>query len=483
MESYGSTTVRKLKTGNSTPLTAGIIIADVVGAGILSMAVAVAKIGWAPGIVGIVLLLALNVHISVVMWRVRMDFPEARTYTQLMEAGFARAPSFQRQLVAVCTPISQHTFIFAALGLYTLSIGRALAGLFPDTHLCLPSWTLLGSLLILPITVSARTMGKWHGLVWLNCATIVGTCLIPLLYMALHGVHASRLTDSSVYTVAPDLEAPGIMSALATFTFAFTSQLMLVEIMSEMGDITEFPRAYVLMAAPFQAVAFLATGIIGYLYLGDKASGMIGDNIPFGLASRGAAMCLLAHMLVTYLIKAIVIARAAQGTLLNENVVNEDTPEAWTSWAVIVTLLTVCTWISSQLVPFFADAVELIGAFAAPTSCYILPLAVYIRWLYDFCGDKLNPESRPAWRQWPGLVELTIIGLELALAVVIMVSGTYFVMTAILEKWDVYGPPFACHCEGIWRTCACSRDHAGMAAQCHAPQLMETAEQPFLGPM
>jgi len=378
--------------------------------------------------------------------------------------------------------VAQHTFIFACLGLYTLSIGRALAGLFPDIHLCLPTWTLIGSLLLWPITVSARTMGQWHVLVWMNVATIAGTALIPLLYMALHGVDASRLTDSAVYSVA-GFSAAGIMSALATFTFAFTSQLMLVEIMSEMSDITQFPRAYVWMAAPFQAVAFLAVGIIGYLYLGDKVSGMIGDNISFSFTSRTAALCLLVHMMVTYLIKAIVIARAAHGTLLHKDVVNEDSPAAWTSWAVIVTFLTCSTWTSSQLVPFFADAVELIGALAAPISCYVLPLVLYIRWLHDFCGSKLSADQQPAWKRWPGLLELAIIGLELALAVVIMFCGTSFVMQAIIKKWDVYGPPFGCHCEGIWRTCACSRDHAGMEAQCQAPQLVETAALPFLGPM
>jgi len=74
---------------NGVFLTAGIIVADVVGAGILAMPVAIANFGLYPGIAALLLLLAANVHISVVMWRVRMFCPTSRSAQELIPDLFA----------------------------------------------------------------------------------------------------------------------------------------------------------------------------------------------------------------------------------------------------------------------------------------------------------------------------------------------------------------------------------------------------------
>ena len=87
---------------NGVFLTAGIIVADVVGAGILAMPVALANFGLYPGIVALLLLLAANVHISVVMWRVRMFCPTCigtTTYTGFVRGAFAKAPAWQRRVM------------------------------------------------------------------------------------------------------------------------------------------------------------------------------------------------------------------------------------------------------------------------------------------------------------------------------------------------------------------------------------------------
>jgi hypothetical protein len=115
---------------NSVALTAGIIVADVVGAGILSMAVAIAKFGWLLGTILTVVLLAMNVHVSIIVWRVRMKVPGARTYMELAEGAFSGAPPWQQQFAVRFTGITQQLLIAGFLGVYTLSLGKGFGMLF-----------------------------------------------------------------------------------------------------------------------------------------------------------------------------------------------------------------------------------------------------------------------------------------------------------------------------------------------------------------
>merc|ERR1719478_1852773 len=98
---------------------------------------------------------------------------------------------------------------------------------------------------------------------------------------------------------------------------------MIVEIMSEMENVAEFPKAYAKMSAPFQCLAFLICGLGGYYFRGDLVSGIIIDSIPFGVWFQVAAVCLIVHMVITWVIKGIVFCRAVQA-LMDSSVIDDD---------------------------------------------------------------------------------------------------------------------------------------------------------------
>ena len=68
-----------------------------------------------------------------------------------------------------------------------------------------------------------------------------------------------------------------------------TSQFMLLEIIAEMKDPMELPKAYAGYFAPFQLVMFSLAGIAGYWYMGNKVGGMMNENLPFGPSLQAAA--------------------------------------------------------------------------------------------------------------------------------------------------------------------------------------------------
>jgi amino acid permease len=437
--------------GNSAFLTAGIIVADVVGAGILSMAVAVKLMGWAMGAVAIVVLLAMNVHISILLWRVHMRHPQARTFMELTSAVCASMPEGTRACVVGLVGAAQSSFLFLVLGLYSLSIGEGLGKLFYETQLCLPLWTLIGSLVLLPVHVNATSLGSYKSLIYVNCSTILGSIFVPLIYMSTLGVEVTRPPTAGFYAVNPNLSFSDAVRGVSIFAFAFTGQFILVEIISEMKDREEFPKAYTCLSAPFQCAAFMIVGLGGYYFKGDSVDGIIVDTIGFGPTFRLAAMCLLSHMLITYLIKGIVFCKGVHRSLEGDGA-DEKGNRAWAVWASIVGCTIALTWFTAQLVPFFNDLVDLLGASLTPFCCWIVPIGLYVS---TVSSGGLKDRSI-------GLVEWAIIGVELLLSVVLMIAGTGITVAHIFEQWQSYGGPFECHCESLWNTCECSAMQPGM---------------------
>jgi len=89
---------------NSTALTAGLLIANVIGAGILSTAVAISQLGWLLGTVSTLVLLAMNAHTSILMWRVCMGCPRVpHTYTGLVESVCLDMDRSRRRICVLAT--------------------------------------------------------------------------------------------------------------------------------------------------------------------------------------------------------------------------------------------------------------------------------------------------------------------------------------------------------------------------------------------
>lgn len=442
---------------NSVWLTAGIIVADVVGAGILNMPVAVAGFGWALGAVAILLLLATNIHTAMLVWRLRMEFQEAQTYTELAEMVFKDAPRWQKNLAVTVTTVSQQTFIGSLLGAYVLTAGQGLGMALYDVQICLPWWALIACVCLIPFLGTARSMGSWKSLVWINIATLLGTIFIPLVWMVVMGVEEVRPEGSQVYAVAP--LTPGLaLNGLSTFMFAFTSQFMINEIITEMKDPSQLPKAYVKIAAPFQVLAFLIVGLGGYYYMGDQVSGKINENLPFGGLFRVAAACLVIHMLISYLIKSVVFCQFMHGKVDSENSRSESR-RGWLGWNAVVGAVLFSAWLLANLVPFFGDFVDLLGASVTPVSCFTVPVVLYVKW-YMNGGKEKGSISKAEW---------VLLGLELAFSLILAVFGTIHVLQDIVHHWESYGYPFQCHCHGLWNTCECSASNAGMIDVCSAP--------------
>merc|ERR1711879_589244 len=89
---------------------------------------------------------------------------------------------------------------------------------------------------------------------------------------------------------------------------------------------------------------------------------------------------------------------------------------SWLSWNVVVVLVAGTVYLFANLVPFFTDLVDLLGASCTPMSCWLLPLLIFIRWYKDApANDRVHV----------GVLEWVLIVVEISLALVLVIFGTY----------------------------------------------------------
>lgn len=435
---------------NSAASSAGCLIADIVGIGLLEMPVVIAQFGWALGGVLCIGALAMNTHVTMLMWRVWMANPDARTLPQLVDMAFSKAPRTQRMFAVTSAVQLQTICTFACCSAYLLGAGKGLGNLFYQVRICLPVWALAPCAVLLPFLGSARELGTFKPLLWFNVCVLGFAIGIPLLAMS-SAAAAPDAPERQVDAVA-EVTYGSVLLGFSMMNFAYAPQDVAVEVIGEMENPADFPRMYYRLALPYQAVLFLAVGVGGYVLTGNQVQGMISDNVAFGPLFRAAALCNVVNMLIVFVMKGVIPARVIHRCIAGEGAEKDDSPEGWRGWRLSISILIAASYLITQLVPFCVDLVDFVGALLLPLLDYILPIVFYLRWLQD-SGTKSDQI---------GCLEKCFLALYCVMALIISIVGTYAATQRIMTSWAFYGNPFECHCEMLWNTCDCSSAHLGM---------------------
>jgi len=441
--------------GNSQLVTAGVIIGDTLGAGLLTMPGAVSMFGGFVGGIFIIGLLALNLHMCMLLWRMRMAFPHARTLGELAEASFSKAPKWQRTLMRQVTDNVQYMYVFFMLSADATSFGKGFGLLFFDVHVCLPVWVLIGGALILPIHARTKSLGGNKLLILFNCIAVTGCVGLCMFHFHHGGVLLSRGVGAQFEAVTP-MTLMGVLNGLNIMVFNFTIQFMIVEIAAEMDEPQKLPQAMWGYAYPFLAALFTLCGVGGYYYLGSSAQGLLIGHLPFGMTLRVTAACLVFIVFIAYLLKSVVLCKTLH-TFCDPGHASGDSLRSEAGYISSIVLVMGAAFLVSQVVPFFTPFIDLIGATLAPLCCMVIPLIMFAQWQRTLGSHNLTGGAAAA--------ERLLIMLEVALCILIMTLGTYDSVLTIIRGWEEFGSPFSCHCEHLWNTCECSSKNLPLCDQ------------------
>lgn len=403
-----------------------LIIADVIGIGIMGMAEAFAELGWVLGITFCVLMLPLNLYCGMITWEAQVDlFPSTYTMADIARQALGPGGYWFTGLVV-------YSFIFFVLGEYVLSLGLCLEQFFYTVHVERHLWTLAGAAALWPFT-QIRTLNGTRWLLWINTGTIVAAVAMSLGHLLAGGeVHGTR---GPTALIASELSWRSLTSGLSKFAFAYVGVIMYPEITSEMVEPRDFPKA-LYMGAPFQLISFLSVGCIGYAYLGAGADGLLINVIPPGPLSSLTALCLFVHVVITYLIKGTVLARACH-RLLSPSTTNDYGLHGSLVWLGITTgVLVACSGVALA-VPFFDDLASLLGSLQTPIGGFCLPV-LFMCSGYRLLGKDIGEAGLIATKPtsiWLYL-QYSLLGAIFLFGVAFCVLGTAATSMSIVERWQ-----------------------------------------------
>lgn len=453
----------------STYSTCLIMIADIVGVGVLSLSAGLAELGWIPGIIILVGMYPLCVYTGLMLSEVRTMYPNSPSYMRLSTNVGGRR-------LGIFTAIFAYLYIFTMLADYALTLGVTLGMVFYDLRVCLPVWAAIGVYCVVLPMHQMRSLASLMWILVVNLITLTASILIALIFLWSSGPAplntdvADTMYWSSVgqsYNVNPELDYFLFFKAVSTFTFAYSGHFLYVEMMAEMEKPEEFPKVFWIQA-PYQVGMFVMVASTAYAYLGNNGSGFIINVLPYGIWYRVSSALLFIHVAITYLVKGTVLVRAIHCFVAPTRVNDRD----WVSniqWLSITLVTLTAAYIVANLIPFFDLLSGFIGALLAPTVCFNLPCILLVI-------ARHNKGIQISWKDWVGIVLVNIFG---ALITVIGVTAN---LEAILSELDKTGGPFSCGCMNVWNSVseccvkiASQSAFGGNATECFADRAMPGA--------
>ena len=344
-----------------------LMLTDIVGTGVLTLAKAAADLGWVWVIVIITLMCPVAIYSAVMMVRAR---------TLLVGAGRPPPKSMGHATSVLfngnkCLVRCVYTIVYgyALLGnaSYLLVIGTSLQGaLFTVlSEICLPT-VAISCVVLLPLVVGMRWLEQS---VWLCLINMI--ILLAAIATVVAGlVSEERSSSVSTHLFAPDLSVMAVFGATSNIVYAYTGHWMYFELMDELKHPHEFPKTFILNG-PVMVVVYVSVAAIGYYYFGDCAPGNFVDATTNVAFRTSVETMLFVHVCIVYMLKSIVLSHFFH-SVASPKRVEEKSSVAHAQYAGFAIAMLAFGFVFANSIPFFNDMLGCVGKTLAPS---------YPRWL------------------------------------------------------------------------------------------------------
>lgn len=407
--------------------TAALIIADIVGTGVLSLPGAFASLGMAAGVISLIVCYPLNFFTGYQLNKVHLKFSSAVTFG---DAGY----HFFGTIGGVIMYGSLYLYLLLLLGDYFITLSKSIQSIFWSSDLCRPVAGVITAALLIP-TNQFRTLG---GLTYLSIMSF-GTVLVVLVIYLWTILALPGGQECVPQTIAPlGTGASAVLNvahAISKFIFAFSGQKIFLEMQAEMVEPELFVRS-MHVALPVLAAVFMIIAVVSLQVCGDHTPGYILDALEYNWTRTFANVLMFAHLVVSYTISQQVLARAiairvfpmALGTGTSGRL----------TWFTLTTVQMFFGWTMANLIPLFGDFVGLMGALLSTQMSFTFPTVLYLGARHHY-GQLM-----------PGALDQVMIVLSvvcLVVAAFFTVVGTISAVQNIAaDAASGVGTPFGCHC-------------------------------------
>lgn len=406
--------------------TAGLLmIADVVGCGVMSLATAFAQLGWMLAIPSLLFWTLVSMYVGLLIGEVNEAYPDCENFMQLSGLTLGKDA---RMATAVCV----YSFIFLCLGDYLLILGETLEmmvnSLEETTNCGKFAYTVLTFVVLLPFC-QIRQLGKTNWLMVLNSLTV----LLSVAF-ALVGLYMAR-RDNVVHTewIASNLSVFSFFHSQALLAFSFSGAFIYLEIVSEMAHPKDFRKALLWCSVPFQSSLYAITGIAGYLLIGSESQGLLIKQVPrhesFTLSAlyQLSALGLFIHMCISFVVKSTILARAVHVNLFPSTANDFESAQSKRMFMGIGASLIGGCFCIANVIPYFDLLTGLLGAFQTPLIGFLLPIAFAMQARRKREVIASFSQLKPWEKSWVGVICMFMCG--------VFVFGVSASVASIVAKW------------------------------------------------
>uniref|UniRef100_A0A7S2W8R5 Amino acid transporter transmembrane domain-containing protein n=1 Tax=Mucochytrium quahogii TaxID=96639 RepID=A0A7S2W8R5_9STRA len=403
-------------------------IGEVVGGGILTMAAAFAQLGWVMGVLFLFFFLPVNVYIGCVLSKCREICPAAMSYEDMSNYVIGK------KWVTNSINFTIATYLLLTFGGYFLAITNSLQMLFFDVALCGPIFgAIVVGVMILPMQI--RTLHGTTILVWANFVFICIAVFVALFFMMFNmSTHRALPDVGTTQVVADDITWISFLNAISKIMWAYMGCYVYLQMMSEMKKPGDFPKTF-LISGPFQFLMYLFVAVVGYMYDGNKAGGIIIaaiDPHTYPALIRLSAFFLFLHLMIAYLILCILFCRDIHSKVHPKSL-NDSGKTGKLIWFALTTTLLVLSYVISNGMPLFDKITALIGALQSPIIGYFVPPMLLL-------AARRRFKMKTGWFEFISLWSIMIF------AVVIMFIGTAANIISFIDAMhEKHMTPFQCN--------------------------------------
>eukprot|EP00051_Salpingoeca_urceolata_P006026 m.80107 g.80107 ORF g.80107 m.80107 type:complete len:440 (+) comp14651_c0_seq3:303-1622(+) len=315
---------------------ASLIVANMLGAGVLGLPFAVKGMGWAGAVVVLVFMTCMSIFGGLQLGSLRGNDSSVTTYAALARrcASKCWGPRAAKTWSYFVSTIG-YTYILGTCTIYLITMkisvmevlqkcekphpGLLLVQATNTTNTCSSSgcsskgvadlhdlvWLFIVCALVYPLTY-LRSLADAAWVSYVGVATIVVVNSVILVYCVIDATHHKHHSSApSEHRTFEDF-----INGLTQLAFAYGGHVLMVEIQSVMRTPTEFSKSvYLSQLVMFANYAII--GLVGYAAYGDDVKSPITLNLPDNALRAFTNVCLFVHVMMAYAINSQVLTEVS----------------------------------------------------------------------------------------------------------------------------------------------------------------------------
>ena len=401
------------------------MMAEIVGTGVLGLAYAGARVGWALAFAFLCFFGLCSLFSSLLLAAVRKEHGDVDSY--MKAAGKFCGPRAERWTAHA---INWNWLLVLPYFLMASAHALSVAFWWKD-GVCYYEWALL-SVACVALPAQIRSLEALSTLT----AASVGAIGVVLVLTAASLILEGREVDGepSVWLPPPDMSVWDCFDSVSMMTFAYQGQSMLLEIADEMEDPRDFGKAVKVSCGSLVGLYACALAV-GYYYRGAAVPSFLPDALDDSPLKTLVGVLLYFHIVVTYLVNNQPLTKKVCDALWPRKG-DEAAEVSARQWAGVTGAFLAWSYLIANLIPWFSDFQNVMGSMLGAPVMFGFPVAFYV----------LDPKQS----SWKGskatqAALLLVGGVVLPLTWVI---GTVAAFVGLASDWSSSGGVFACQPSG-----------------------------------